>query len=69
MSNKKETDILDSTTEYLDQLQTMMDEISMCINAGGKHQLECAAAVTEKAVRNIPLMKNLIYPWKNYDWS
>lgn len=43
-------------------------DLSQCRYAG---QLEynCNKLSYERAIRNSPLLKDLVYPWSNYDWN
>ncbi len=60
---------LDQNTEYLKQLQAMFSEAKICLSGGGSYGIQCAAAVTNKYIRKLSFMKNLIYPWRNFDWD
>ena len=69
MSNNSKIDTaIANNTEMLKQLQKMFSEIQLCF-IEGSYGLQCSAAVTDKYMREFNFMKNLVYPWRNYDWD
>ena len=60
---------IDNTTQQLIKLRDTMEKVNQCIQAGGEYQMQCASAIMQKSIRTIPIMQNMIYPWRNYDWS
>lgn len=68
MNNNNIQDNLNKNTEQLLQLQAMFSEIKECF-ADGSFALQCAAAITEKYLRRLSFIRDLVYPWRNYDWD
>ena len=66
--NKNMDTSLNQNTEYLQELQAMFSEIKECY-VDGPYGIQCAAAITDKYIRRLSFMKDLIYPWRNYDWD
>ena len=50
-------------------LKDMMDEQAMCFKKMDKYSFQCLTEVTQKYIRKLPIVKDLIYPWKNFDWD
>ena len=40
-----------------------------CMDAGGTTQYECVGLAKERYTRSTANFKDLIYPWKNFDWD
>jgi hypothetical protein len=60
---------LDRNIQYLQQMSKMLKSQNRCLEMGGRYTNECSNAIANKYLRELPFMKNLIYPWKNYDWD
>lgn len=44
-------------------------EKQICREHGGEQQYKCQEKIDEKYNRLIPPIKDMIYPWSNYDWD
>lgn len=44
-------------------------DISICRNKGGELASKCVEDISLQYLRDIPGMKNMVYPWINYDWN
>lgn len=52
-------------TKLLKEYRT---ELKLCDNLG-KEIDKCIEVVNTKYLRKLPQMKNMVYPWNNYDWG
>lgn len=60
---------LDKNIQYLKNMRDMLNEQNLCMEAGGKYTSQCTNAILDKYLRKLPFIKNMIYPWRNYDWG
>lgn len=60
---------LDQNIQYLQNMADMLREQNQCLEMGGKYSNQCTIAIANKYTRMLPFMKNLVYPWRNYDWD
>jgi hypothetical protein len=44
-------------------------EKQICREHGGEQQYKCQEKIDEKYNRLIPPIKDMVYPWRNYDWN
>lgn len=59
-----------SGVDIFSALNNATKEAWNCLNSSGNYRILCAMAAFEKYFfRKIPIFKNLIYPWVNFDWS
>ncbi len=49
-------------------LDTYLEDCSIC-KTEGQNDFVCHNMALEKLMRNMPIVKNSVYPWKNYDWD
>ena len=64
-----EQSLLNTNTNNLIGLRNMFSKVNQCLTGGLEYGLQCSSAVIEKNIRQLPFIKNLIYPWRNYDWD
>lgn len=53
----------------MDSFQNMIREQQQCFQRPDAYSFECAQQVTENYIRNTDMLKDAIYPWRNYDWD
>ena len=49
-------------------IKESQNDLKQCQKAG-EAQAECVILVNQKYIRKFPQMKDLVYPWANYDWD
>ncbi len=49
-------------------IKEYQNDLKQCQKAG-EAQAECVILVNQKYIRKFPQMKDLVYPWANYDWD
>jgi hypothetical protein len=51
------------------QYQNYLKQLKQCRDKGGEKGAECAERTTLQYLRQVPGMKDRVYPWLNYDWE
>jgi len=67
--NAKERERYGCTLPYKADCKALDTDIQNCKNAGGSTEFDCVQLAIEKFTRMKPEFKNMVYPWKNFDWD
>jgi hypothetical protein len=51
------------------KIKQFRNEIDKCKKEGGQLASDCVEKTSLKYLREVPGMKDMVYPWINYDWS
>lgn len=67
--NAKERAKYECPLPYKPDCKALDTDIQNCKNAGGSTEYDCVQLAVEKFTRMKPEFKNMVYPWKNFDWD
>ena len=56
-------------TQNTPECNELRNNINDCRSAGGQTMFECVKEAEQKYIRSTDLFKDLVYPWKNFDWD
>jgi hypothetical protein len=56
-------------TQNTPECNELRNNINDCRSAGGQTMFDCVKEAEQKYIRSTDLFKDLVYPWKNFDWD